>query len=738
MGFRSAKSSSQLVDTEGTHLTAWDIPLELIRRMSKSHVRELVNVYAALARDTVYAYPTLESEIERDLIRLQVLVEQRGIHLFLVDLPAVAKHLDRCLASGHYNVSGLPLTKRKSPTVLTPKFLGGLYLMVFHEDGRLKEDCDVQAVFFLRQWLLLAKKTKWACSPAKVRQEIVAFAEIDKSLPEPSGFWSSFSSFYESASDAFQHRLQRSETEHDLSAGHPMPQPGGRDDGRHVTRRTGVHALPDSRSLLVVFDSVSDIITCALGSYRAVEWRFRHGPGAVEHPVGPHNKYSWDIWPDSLERIFPIADFGYHNYGAWSRWVRSGSQSRALRKLGCGRREPAPRNIHPNPGNGERAVCSRMVAVPKTFKGPRLIAAEPASQQFCQQNIWHYFRERSTNSWINLFLRFNDQGKNQRLCKEGSLGGRLATVDLSAASDRVTCDVVFRFFGSNPNLVEALRAVRTPRVRQTLTTQVEEVIELRKFSTMGNACTFPVESLIFLGAALASVLHVRKLRPTLANICSLAEEVAVFGDDVIVPEDSRESFVQLLELLWFKINADKSFWTGRFRESCGVDAFRGVDVTPAYYREPYDGKPASLASVVEVSNNFYQKFLVNVSSYLASTLPRDLPEVAMRSGVLGLKTFCQSENTHLPVRYNSDLQRVEYRAITLASVSPRTPTNDDSSLLQYFTEDPSPHDQWEHGIAGRPLLKARKRWVSLTDLVARPDELERELVLLRSKASSAS
>jgi hypothetical protein len=263
---------------------------------------------------------------------------------------------------------------------------------------------------------------------------------------------------------------------------------------------------------------------------------------------------------------------------------------------------------------------------------------------------------------------------------------------------------------------------------------VPETIELRKFSTMGNACTFPVESLIFLSAALASVLHARGLSPTVRNIRSLAGEVAVFGDDIIVPVDSRESFVELLESLWFKINEDKSYWTGRFRESCGVDAFRGVNVTPVYFREFYDGKPASLDSTVSVANNFYQKFLVNVSSTLSSTLPRDLPRVAMRSGVTGLKTFCQPENTHLPVRYNSSLQRVEYLARTISSVSPRTPTNDDSSLLQYFTEEPSPHDKWEHGIAGRPLTKSRKRWVSRGDLLAREDDLERELVLLRSKA----
>ncbi len=738
MGFRSAKSTSQLVDKEGTHLTAWDIPLELIRRMSKSHVRELVKVYAALARDTVYAYPTLGVELERDLNRLQVLAEQRGIHLFLVDLPAVAKHLDRCLASGQYKLSGLPLTKRKSCKILTPKFLGGLYLLVFHEDGRLKEDCDVQAIFFLRQWLLMVKKMKWACSPAKVRQEIVAFAETDRQLPEPSGFWSSVKPFVESDQDAFQHRGTRS------TNGVPVSVLGASQGTE--TNETNLYGSDGSgtsstsinprkgvclESLLLVFDSVSDIITVTLGSYRPAEWPFRHGPGAVAYPVGPHNKYTWDIWPDSLDRVFPLSEFGCHNYGSWARGVRHGAVPRQKRG------QLLPRVV----GRASKrcdALYSRMVAVPKTFKGPRLIAAEPGSMQFCQQNIWHYFSGRCKDSWLSEFLWFHNQGLNQHLCKSGSLTGRLATVDLSAASDRVTCDLVSRFFRRNPELVEALRAVRTPRVQQSLSTQVPEIVELRKFSTMGNACTFPVESLVFLSAAIASVLHARQQRVTLGSIRRLVGEVAVFGDDIIVPIDSRESFVELLEALWFKINEDKSYWTGRFRESCGVDAFRGVDVTPVYFREFYNGKPASLDSMVAVTNNFYQKFLVHTAEYLSSTLPRDLPEVAMRSGVTGLKTRCQPENTHLPVRYNSVLQRVEYKARTISSVSHRTPTNDDSSLLQYFTEAPSPHLKWEHGIAGRPLFKVKQRWVSRGDLLAREDDLERELVLLRSKASSAS
>jgi hypothetical protein len=84
---------------------------------------------------------------------------------------------------------------------------------------------------------------------------------------------------------------------------------------------------------------------------------------------------------------------------------------------------------------------------------------------------------------------------------------------------------------------------------------------------MGSACTFPVESLVFLGAALACVLYERQMRVTTRSIRSLAGFVSVFGDDIIIPNESRELFFELLEVLDFKDNLNKSFWTGKFRES---------------------------------------------------------------------------------------------------------------------------------------------------------------------------
>lgn len=239
---------------------------------------------------------------------------------------------------------------------------------------------------------------------------------------------------------------------------------------------------------------------------------------------------------------------------------------------------------------------------------------------------------------------------------------------------------------------------------------------------MGNACTFPVETLIFLSVALSAVLTQRGLRPTPKNIKSLAGQVAVFGDDIIVPVDCRELVVDALEVLDFKVNTHKSFWNGNFRESCGVDAFQGCNVTPAYWRMFNDGGPESLASTVETRNNFYKKFLLTAASRLASTLPWGIPTVHMRSGVFGLKSFIGPDLRGVKLRDNPGLQRTEVRIARLIGQQKRTPIENDSALLQFFTEDPDPFTKWCSGVPQRPRTLIRPGWVALSDLFAPCEE----------------
>lgn len=579
--------------------------------MSKSHVGELNLVYSALLKDATYAFPELKASFERDLERLLRHVEQRGIHVYMVDLPAVAKHLTRCLDIGQFSLSGLALTKSVPFKGPAPAFLGGLYQLIFDVTGKLKSDYNTEAIFFLRQILICSKKVELPCSADNVEDEIRDFVALDSTLPEPEGFWSAVSPTSQDAIAEYH---------------------GFRESAMYAARiREGYEGCKETSNPLLSIvmrnlDIVSGFLVSALGPYNPSEWSFKHGPGAISERTGKSNKYCWSNWSPRLENVYPIADYGFHSYSAWAdRCYADSHLSRAGRR---------------SPDLGSEEPESRLVAVPKTLTVPRLIAAEPSEHQWCQQNLWHYFCHRSKVTWLSEFVRFTDQTRNQELCVRGSRDGSLATVDLSAASDRVTCHAVGQMYRSNPPLLLALQATRTRVVRQEITKAVVEKTTLRKFSTMGSACTFPIESLMFLAITLSATLAVRRKEVSLQNILALKEEVAVFGDDIIVPSDSRALLFESLGVLHFKVNAAKSFWTGRFRESCGVDAMGGVTLTPAYLTGSNDNGPEHIASTVAVRNNFHGRFLLNTARQIATALQGvTIPLVAMDSGVFGLKTF---------------------------------------------------------------------------------------------------
>lgn len=672
--------------------------------MTKSHASELSKVYDALFEDLSYTYPTLRAEFGRDRARLAATVASRGVGVYYTDLPALGKHLDRCLSIAQYVPSGLTLSKRVSRTVQIPKFLRGLYLLVFDSSGAMKENCDVYAICCLRQVYYLAKKAKADCSDHDVRQEVGRFVDVDVQLPDPESFWSGEAVTRSDVARCFQ----------------------GFRTSAHYERRLGKVAqstkLPRSQlsTLLANLDIVSGLLASFLGPVKVRDWKHRHGPGAVSDPVKSANKYAFRNWSPKLEREFPYADVAFHSYAAWVRHV-SGQL----------------------PVVSSNEPYSKLIAVPKTYTKPRLIAAEPSEHQWCQQSLKHYFYSRVAQTWISEFVQFSDQTLNQRLCRRASQDGTLITVDLSAASDRVSCHFVGQLFRGNPELLLLLQSSRTthcwipfgqldgdigyelptyrswPLSVRYYAGKPGWLLPLKKFSTMGSACTFPVESLGFLAIALASVLTARGLRPCLRNILRLKGEVAVFGDDIIAPEDSRELLFGALSLLDFEVNLGKTYWNGLFRESCGLDAYAGTDVSPAYWRAPNDGEPESIASTIEVSNNFYQRFFVKTAECIARTVRGVYPLVSMRSGVLGLKSFLGPDPATLTRRrWNTGLQRFEIQLRGVTSKQEITPIQDETALLQFFTERPDPMTHWTGGVRSVPKHRKVRRWVPEADLAS--------------------
>lgn len=218
---------------------------------------------------------------------------------------------------------------------------------------------------------------------------------------------------------------------------------------------------------------------------------------------------------------------------------------------------------------GTKGVCHEVVVsdgrvdfVRKTCKTDRTIVVEPMLNGLVQTAIGDYISDRLLRQGVNL----RDQTINQRLAREGSLTGEVATLDLRSASDLIASGLVESLLPLE--WWDLLRAFRTGWVDTP-----EGRMRLEKFSSMGNGFTFALESLIFYA---------------LAKAC--AEEsgpgrVSVYGDDIIVPATAVPLLLETLTAVGFEVNTKKSYWSGAFRESCGKDYSSGFDVRPVYLKD---------------------------------------------------------------------------------------------------------------------------------------------------------
>ncbi len=214
---------------------------------------------------------------------------------------------------------------------------------------------------------------------------------------------------------------------------------------------------------------------------------------------------------------------------------------------------------------------NKIVTVPKNAKTDRVIAIEPCMNIFVQKGIGKMIRRRLKRVKVDL----NDQTLNQELAFAGSIDGKLATIDLSAASDSISLELVAQLLP--PDWYDALLTCRSD---QGVLPSGENVF-YQKISSMGNGYTFELESLIFW--AICSAVR------------SLSSEsdrrMAIYGDDIIIPTGLVPEVTEMLSFAGFSTNVKKTHVDGPFRESCGKHYFRGIDVTPVYIKDRVDNYP---------------------------------------------------------------------------------------------------------------------------------------------------
>lgn len=298
-------------------------------------------------------------------------------------------------------------------------------------------------------------------------------------------------------------------------------------------------------------------------------------------------------------------------------------------------------------------VTTRIVFVPKGIDKKRVVSAEPICNMY-----WQHALSMSLDTMFQQDKRWHidlhNQSHNQRLALRGSAKSDFATIDLSAASDSVTLTLVKKVFEGIPALHDWLRC----RTRYG-TLPNGETIQLEKFAPMGSALCFPIECMVF------------SLIVQLANKMNHVDTYfRVYGDDIIVHESIYNTVITILEQLHFSVNFDKTFGPySQFTESCGIECYRGEDVSPFRLPRRYDvisisqgrSSPGRVAGAIELCNSLYENSLFSCRAYLLHRMLEVIPNLPFSDSLeFGLDSL-ESSNYRCKFRYNADLQRIEHK-----------------------------------------------------------------------------
>lgn len=344
-----------------------------------------------------------------------------------------------------------------------------------------------------------------------------------------------------------------------------------------------IQDLPvDERFLHVAMHLCHDVLS-------SFDWRNiepRHGPGAVATGERGEEKWVFSRLYNQIHQTYPY--YEYFSLGTGEildriKWYKG------LTRMDTGR--------------------AKVVLVPKDSRGPRLISCEPLEYQWIQQGLGRKLMAHiESNHLTGGRINFELQTINRQLALSSSLTRKQATLDLKEASDRVSLRLVEWLFPP-----EVFRSLQASRTTSTLLPDGREVT-LKKFAPMGSALCFPVEALVFWCICVAAVSTF-----TGKFYQHVAESVHVYGDDIIVDTEYVDVVVRALESCGLLVNMDKSFKDGEFRESCGMDAYKGIPVTPVKIHTLWSGRPSdgnAYASWVAYTNELSARGWPQASSYM--------------------------------------------------------------------------------------------------------------------------
>jgi len=596
--------------------------MDLYTLYRKGTVKSLTSLWSCTARELAVRCCT---SADRDITTVVARVKHEGLWFLAVTLADFGKSLERWLDQGFVVPSDVSSFARGSGGLSgLPTFLSGFLARVFDPcSGVLLTHPDIEAIYALRQLTLMFGKIALPMTASNGRQSPSSHRKVVSEERERRAM------------------LEYVQCEQDVKAADARLDPQYLEDFKRVSS--------------MLFDEMFARVDREV---RYGELIAKHGPGAVADRLSSNAKWNQQTWPARAQLDFP--DWHYllpnRNY--------------------CG----TLGDIHILEPGSETPV--RVITVPKTLKTPRIIAIEPTAMQYMQQALYRAFLDSiQQDSFLRRVIGFDDQNPNRVMARLGSLSGDLATLDLSEASDRVSNEHVRAMLANYPVLLRAVDSCRSRKAR----VPGHGVLHLAKFASMGSALCFPMEAMVFLTVIF---LGIERESSTLLHrdmvIRDFHDKVRVFGDDLIVPRDYVLSVVSELDVFGHRVNAGKSFWTGKFRESCGREYYDGEDVSIVRVRQnlPTSRQDAEgVIATVAFRNQAYWAGLWKTAAWLDDYLEKILkiwPNVAPTSPLLGRESALGYEfqtldpNTHGPLT----------KGWFVRAESPRDPLDGSGALLK--------------------------------------------------------
>jgi hypothetical protein len=277
-------------------------------------------------------------------------------------------------------------------------------------------------------------------------------------------------------------------------------------------------------------------------------------------------------------------------------------------------------------------AVSRLSLVPKDSRGPRIICMEPPEYMWFQQGLRKELYRHVENHWLTKGrVNFTDQSINGNLALEASRSQKYATLDMKEASDRISTALVDVLFDDVPELRDSLLALST----EFIELPDGRLLRKKKFAPMGSALCFPVMSIVHFALGVAAI-HVATRAPYKA----IADEFYVYGDDLVVPVKYVDILFDTFPEYGLKFNRTKSCFKGYFRESCGIDAFMGTNVTPTKLKKlsfsRFDG--ASLQTAFATFHSLFNRGMWGAAKIVQQHIEGiagKFPAVSKTSAALG-------------------------------------------------------------------------------------------------------